>query len=305
MTHHVEDMDDCLALMDQSFAEAYNNDNDNDKSGAGTTLDKEQKKNDNKSTSASTNGLWKGSTNNNIDINYYITNKKSKQQNNKEAIQEFNLRSIQIELARHKHIGELSQFLLSKCPKLRMPTFERWLIDSKMEERMKRNIVQETNQLIKMVDAEKTNNNADSYTDTDLNKKKRKEMKWKERMKRKRNDLKSSLDRHLTSSGMRTLNDYDYVIPTMADVDDDTTQRLMKEIQTNHSGDSKGSGESSSDSKSKNIIINDLTAQNICRELRQALANEASSKMIITPQTSSYSHHFIMTNICRNHSYYF
>mgnify|MGYP001127203277 CR=1 FL=1 len=43
--------------------------------------------------------------------------------------------SLYLELARHKACGELSSYLLSAVPLLRMPAFERWIIDSKRRER--------------------------------------------------------------------------------------------------------------------------------------------------------------------------
>jgi len=42
--------------------------------------------------------------------------------------------NIRIELARHLQTQTLSTYLLQSCPGLRMPTFERWLLDSKLEE---------------------------------------------------------------------------------------------------------------------------------------------------------------------------
>ena len=47
---------------------------------------------------------------------------------------------IRVELLRHKLMGELSSYLLGECKAggLRMPSFERWCIDSKLEEREKR-----------------------------------------------------------------------------------------------------------------------------------------------------------------------
>ena len=43
--------------------------------------------------------------------------------------------NLQIELSRHLQISTLSTFLLKSCSGLRMPSFERWLLDSKLEER--------------------------------------------------------------------------------------------------------------------------------------------------------------------------
>ena len=42
--------------------------------------------------------------------------------------------NLKVELARHLQIQDLSTFLLKSCHGLRMPTFERWLLDSKLEE---------------------------------------------------------------------------------------------------------------------------------------------------------------------------
>jgi phosphorylated CTD-interacting factor 1 len=42
--------------------------------------------------------------------------------------------NLRVELARHLQVETLSIFLLQSCPGLRMPTFERWLLDSKLEE---------------------------------------------------------------------------------------------------------------------------------------------------------------------------
>ncbi len=42
--------------------------------------------------------------------------------------------NLRLELARHLQVETLSTFLLQACPGLRMPTFERWLLDSKLEE---------------------------------------------------------------------------------------------------------------------------------------------------------------------------
>jgi len=44
--------------------------------------------------------------------------------------------SLEVEVARHFRIEKLSSFLLKSCPtkQLKMPAFERWLIDSKVEE---------------------------------------------------------------------------------------------------------------------------------------------------------------------------
>ena len=54
------------------------------------------------------------------------------------SVDEITLIPIRVELLRHKLMGELSSYLLDQVKGLRMPTFERWLIDTKLEEREKR-----------------------------------------------------------------------------------------------------------------------------------------------------------------------
>ena len=58
---------------------------------------------------------------------------------------EMMLPNIQVELSRHLQMGELSKFLLKRCQFLRMPSVERWVIDSKLEEKDKRFQIQELN----------------------------------------------------------------------------------------------------------------------------------------------------------------
>jgi phosphorylated CTD-interacting factor 1 len=48
------------------------------------------------------------------------------------------LPSFDVELARHFQVKELSSFLLKSCSSLKMPSFERWLLDSKLEENRKK-----------------------------------------------------------------------------------------------------------------------------------------------------------------------
>lgn len=131
----------------------------------------------------------------------------------------FEIPNIQVELARHKHVGELSKFLLSKCSHLRMPSFERWLIDSKIEEHAKRKFVKE-NQEVKV-----------AQDSADINKKAHRKDKSMKRLKRKNLIEKTALEGHLTSSGQRVALEYDPVVPSMADVEDEASQRLIAEIQ--------------------------------------------------------------------------
>lgn len=131
----------------------------------------------------------------------------------------FVLPHIQVELARHKYVGELSTYLLSKCPHLRMPSFERWLIDSKIEEQAKRKIVKDNQESKVAQDA------------ANISKKAQRKDKSIKRMKRKNLMEKTALEGHLTSSGLRVALKYDPVIPSMADVEDEASQRLIAEIQ--------------------------------------------------------------------------
>jgi len=48
-----------------------------------------------------------------------------------------------IEVARHFQVNEISSYLLDACSKIKMVAFERWLLDSKVEERQ-RQVLQET-----------------------------------------------------------------------------------------------------------------------------------------------------------------
>ena len=54
------------------------------------------------------------------------------------SVDDTSLIPIRVELLRHKLMGELSSYLFDQVKGLRMPTFERWLIDTKLEEREKR-----------------------------------------------------------------------------------------------------------------------------------------------------------------------
>jgi hypothetical protein len=47
------------------------------------------------------------------------------------------LPSLELEVFRHIQVEKLSSDFLEKCPELRMPAFERWLIDSKLEETLR------------------------------------------------------------------------------------------------------------------------------------------------------------------------
>ena len=86
------------------------------------------------------------------------------------SMDEISLIPIRVELLRHKLMGDLSSYLFDQVKGIRMPTFERWLIDTKLEEREKR------------------------------------------------------------KAGSAKLPPFDPVIPSAAEMDDGSTQRLMREI---------------------------------------------------------------------------
>lgn len=48
------------------------------------------------------------------------------------------LPNFDVELARHFHVQKLSKHILNSHKEVRMPTFKRWLIDTKLEERMRK-----------------------------------------------------------------------------------------------------------------------------------------------------------------------
>jgi len=220
------ELDDCLALMDQSIqatpAPPSTNDSLNkDNSETSTNIES--------SNCPLQQRLWKGPT------------PTSSQHASKSAPGNFILPNIQVELARHKQMGDLSKFILARCKHLRMPSFERWIIDSKMEEATKRRLVKEQAEILSTQEAHQESASARRKSSRDE--------KWQKRMKRKRRDLQSSLEKHLTSSGLRVQTNYDPVIPSMADVEDDATERLMREIKLGAEDGSK------------------LNAKDVCEEL--------------------------------------
>jgi len=132
------------------------------------------------------------------------------------------LPNIQVELARHKIMGELSRYLLSECKNLRMPSFERWVMDSKVKERFKHErLVEENRQRHERQLGEE--NHSLHYGTSNSS--------WKSRMKRKNPSLDDSSQLHVTSTGENPINRYDHVIPSMPDaVNDEASQRLLREM---------------------------------------------------------------------------
>lgn len=117
---------------------------------------------------------------------------------------EISLIPIRVELLRHKLMGELSSYLLDQIKGLRMPTFERWLIDTKLEEREKR------------------------------------------------------------KAGSTRLPPFDPVIPSAAEIDDGSTQRLMREICDFLSSSSSKYDEDDEEEKAEKICME------LCRRSAEA-----------------------------------
>ena len=213
------ELDDCLALMDQGIevkdstvssedgAKAFTNN-------ATMAIEKEQEGEKNAPSSSRSDSLLSK----NINV--------IKPNIPKIPHEEMMLPNIQVELSRHLQMGELSKFLLKQCPFLRMPTFERWVMDSKLEEKVKRKQILELNSTTG--DFHKTHMDEVRHA------------KWKGRMKRKRQEMKSSLEMHLTSSGKRPMTEYDAVIPSMASWEDESSQRLLEEIEVGKKKDGGG-----------------------------------------------------------------
>lgn len=170
--------------------------------------------------------------------------------------EDFPLPHLQVELLRHKNMENLSKFLLSKCKHLRMPSFERWVIDSKLEEMAKRQRIQEQNEI---------RASRDSLVP-------QKEEGWRRRMKRKRHQVENSLEKHLTSSGLRPQVRYDPVIPSMADVEDEASKRLILEMEF-----------------VAGIKGDELDANNICKELCEQSCEAAKQLQNLEQRLGSVS----------------
>ncbi len=250
------ELDDCLAAMDQSMND-YDVPVENNTSSTVEPSDaKDTEIEATTERTSTTNKLWKGAGARSSSSSYY---------DNKSMPDDFDLPNLQIELARHKHMGELSKYLLSQCPGMRMPTFERWIMDSKLEEQYKRRLIEEQHKTQEL----------DLGAVGQLAHHHQKDEKWKRRMKRKRLQMKTSLEQHMTSSGSRPQNDYDCVIPSMADVEDDASQRLMEEIrQCRINNNAKESDDDDAKKKKKkkkskksSSSMKDMDEEEICRTL--------------------------------------
>lgn len=201
----LNELDDCLAMMDQSLQANVTSFENTPGNKPASSLSRSVAPSCTNEEPSAQKKLWKGPG--------------IRKHASKPAPVDFTLPNIQVELARHKHMGDLSNFLLSKCKHLRMPSFERWLIDSKMEERLKRKAIKENAE----IQASREQHESSSKIS--------KGAKWERRLKRKRKELKSSLENHLTSSGLRALIDHDPCIPSMADIEDEASKQLIQEIE--------------------------------------------------------------------------
>ena len=114
--------------------------------------------------------------------------------------------NVQVEMARHLQMKHLSSFLLQECPRLRMPTFERWVIDSKIDEKQK-----------KVQQMEYHLNQKQNHTT-------KKEGKLKKRK-------RSNIPNNNVQSLMKVIW-WDPVIPSFPEMNDPSCMRLMKEIES-------------------------------------------------------------------------
>jgi len=117
---------------------------------------------------------------------------------------------VRIELSRHYQMGQLSSYFLKSCPNLRMPSFERWLFDSKLEERTKRRCWMEG-----------------LSSSGGAKKKKKKKRKPRRRDNRDNEEEEEENENNAPPVGL----EYDPVIPTYPNVNDEASQRLLFEIQ--------------------------------------------------------------------------
>lgn len=150
------------------------------------------------------------------------------------ATQEVSLPPIRVELLRHKLMGQLSSYLLKECSdvNLRMPTFERWLVDNKMEERDKRRV--------KLSVAAAAGG---------------------EGGKKRKRARDSAHDAYGSSHTRSLLSFADPVIPCAPDVEDASSSRLVMEIC-----ESSAANEDDDDNASEKQIEMERATQ-ICREL--------------------------------------
>ena len=101
--------------------------------------------------------------------------------------------NAQLEISRHNYANKLSRFLLESCTRLRIASFERWAIDSKMEERVKV--------------AKQTNNHDNNI-----------------------NNNSSYIARRADGNKRHKPHGVDVWIPSMPHISDKSTQHLMEEI---------------------------------------------------------------------------
>lgn len=234
-------MDDCLALLDQRSMMGYDegrrtkNESATEESLKIMSENSEEKSAKSSTVASSIDPLRRDITGDNDEESVLLSNKNGRIPYNgitqrkrlplpiqSMAHGQLILPNIQVELARHKIMGELSRYLLSECKNLRMPSFERWVMDSKIEERLKRDqLVEENRQRHERQLGE--DNNSLHYSTSNSS--------WKSRMKRKNPSLDDSSRLHVTSTGKNPINRYDPVIPSMPDaVNDEASKNLLREM---------------------------------------------------------------------------
>ena len=75
--------------------------------------------------------LWDEKNNNENNLANYSPGKRRMRKKD-----EFEIPNIKVELTRHFQMGKISEYLLTSCKHLRMPSFERWVLDSKIHEKL-------------------------------------------------------------------------------------------------------------------------------------------------------------------------
>lgn len=163
--------------------------------------------------------------------------------------------NAQLEISRHNYANKLSRFLLESCTRLRIASFERWAIDSKMEERVKV--------------AKQTNNN----TDDDNN-----------------NNNSRYIARRANKNKRHKPHGVDVWIPSMPHVADKSTQHLMEEIIISLPPEDKDKK-----SKAKSICIELCTmSMKYARALeKQARQQNANNSKIQLEKTSAHKYSLI------------
>ena len=236
------DLDDCLAQMDNTTRTIET---------ATTT------------TTTETSNMLNNNVNRSIMNDNHCNSNHQQQQQKK---RNFVLPNVRIELARHLHMRELSEYLLGSIlvesstittsnnndeddkgssrkkkkskmvPLLRMPTFERWCIDSKMEECTK----QQQQHLLQQ--QQLLQNNNDELDDNEKMTTKKNNRKVRQRKRKRQRGEELSISSSLLLNSHKAMYT-DPVIPSMVEISDDSSLRLIEEILCRNRNNGNNGGE--------------------------------------------------------------